>query len=174
MTGSADFRIVHLADAPDAASTLARWFVAEWKTWYGPGGAGDADADLAACESRDRLPLCLVALDAGGRVLGSAALKTDSAGSELGVGPWLAALLVGPEHRRRGVGSALIAAVEAEARRLGFPAVYISTDTAESLLRRHGWQPVGSTSTLRGPATVYRRRLGTGAAPCAVGSGTGV
>jgi GNAT superfamily N-acetyltransferase len=160
-----DLRIVHLVDAPEAAPVLARWFVDEWTPWYGPGGAGDADADLAACRSREALPICLVALDGEGAVLGTAALKDESVGSELGVGPWLAAILVGPEHRGRGVATALVAAIEAEARRLGLAAIYTSTDSAGNIMERRGWQAIGATDTLRGSATVYRRLIGDDAPP---------
>lgn len=158
----ARFRIVHLVDAPEAASTLARWFVAEWEHWYGPDGPGDAASDLAASRSRDELPLCLVAVSLEGRVLGTAALKTESIGSELGVGPWLAALLVGTPFRGKGIGTALVAAVEREARRLGFGALYTSTDSADGLLLRRGWQAFGTTRSLRGRVTVYRRPLPDG------------
>ncbi|MFQ5955865.1 MAG: GNAT family N-acetyltransferase [Kiloniellales bacterium] len=151
-----DPRIVHLTEAAEVTPTLVRWFIDAWTPWYGPDGEGDAEQDLAACHSRDSLPICLVALGPDGEPLGTAALKSESAGSELGVGPWLAALLVGPVHRGRGVGTALIAAIEAEARRLGFPAIYVSTNVAEGLFRRRGWQPFATTSSLWGPVTVYR------------------
>lgn len=96
-------RICLLADASFAIPVLSRWFVEEWTPWYGPGGNGDATADLQGCCHRDRLPLAVVALDDSDRVLGTAALKNESLGSELGYGPWLAAVLVGgisPERRR--------------------------------------------------------------------------
>ena len=151
-------RIVHLVDVPGVATTLAGWFIEEWRPWYGPDGPGDAERDLAACASRDALPFCLVALD-GDKPLGTAALKADSVGSELGFGPWLAAFLVETAHRRRGIGSALAAAIEAEAARLGFDAIFTSTDTAKGLLRRRGWQPCGTTQSLRGPVEIYRCAL---------------
>ena len=151
-----DIRIRRLVDTPAAAPVLAAWFAAEWAPWYGPEGPGDAAADLAACSSREALPICLVALGAADQVLGTAALKAESVGSELGVEPWLAALLVGADHRGRGVGTALIAAIEAEAWRLGFPALYTSTDSAEGLLLRRGWQAIGSSESLRGAVAVYR------------------
>ncbi|MCG8356777.1 MAG: GNAT family N-acetyltransferase [Kiloniellales bacterium] len=154
-------RIAHILDVPDAAPTLARWFVEEWQPWYGPDGPGDAERDLAACGGRDRLPLCLVALD-GETPLGTAALKADSVGSELGVGPWLSAFLVDEAHRRRGIGSALVAAIETEAARLGFPAIYTSTGSAAGLLQRRGWQPFGASQSLRGPVEVYRCELAGG------------
>ena len=161
MTMRNDLRIVHLLETPGVMPTLVAWFIAEWTPWYGPDGAGDAAADLAACDSRNALPICLVALGPDGELLGTAALKSESVGSELGVGPWLAAFLVGAAHRRQGVGTALVAAIETEARRLGFPAVYTSTDAAERLLQRLGWDAIGGTESLRGPIAVYRKDLST-------------
>ena len=123
-------RIVHLSDAPGASATLARWFEDEWAPWYGPEGPGDATRDLALCRHRDELPICLVALGAGSEVMGTAALKSESVGADQHPGPWLAAFLVGNEHRGQGVGSALVEAVEAEARRLGFVTVHTSVSGA--------------------------------------------
>jgi len=152
-------RIAHLVDVPEAAATLVRWFVEEWAPWYGPGGAGNAEEDLAACRSREALPICLVAVGEDGEILGTAALKSDSVGSELGVGPWLAAILVGKARRGQGIGSALVAAIEGEAARLGFDAIYTSTDAASAMVRRRGWQAFGATLSLRGPITVYRLEI---------------
>ncbi len=88
-----------------------------------------------------------------------AELKTVSVGSEHGAGPWLAAVLVVEEHRGKGVGTALVAAVEEEAARLGFESLYTSTDTAAGILERRGWCRVGVTESLRGQVAVYRRDL---------------
>ena len=149
-------RIVHLSDAPEATSTLERWFVEEWSPWYGPNGQGDAASDLAACGGPNELPICLVALGGDDEVLGTAALKSESVGSELGVGPWLAAVLVRKEHQGKGVGSALVKAIEEEAIRLGFDSIYTSTDTAMGILERRRWQVFGTTESIRGPLTIYR------------------
>ncbi|MDJ0947755.1 MAG: GNAT family N-acetyltransferase [Alphaproteobacteria bacterium] len=156
---TAALRIAHLVDVPETAPTLARWFVEEWEPWYGPDGAGDPEADLAACASRNALPICLVALAKDGNTLGTAALKTESVGSETGAGPWLAALLVGPQHRGLGIGTALVDAIEAEARRLGFPAIYCSADASAGILKRRGWQAIGTTESLRGTIAIFCRRL---------------
>ncbi len=153
-------RIVLLADRPDLIPTLTDWFAAEWEPYYGAGGPGDAGSDLRGCLNRDTLPVALVALDADDTLLGTAALKEESVGSELGVGPWLAAFLVAPEHRGRGVGTALVAAIEGEAARLGFAEIYTSTDTADGILKRRGWLPFGDTESLRGPLKIYRFSTG--------------
>ncbi len=156
MTSHQNIHIVHLLEAPELAPTLVRWFIEEWTPWYGPDGPGDAETDLAACRSRDELPICLVALNMDDEVLGTAALKSESVGSEFGVGPWLAAVLVGKDHQGKGVGTALVKAIEEEATRLGFDSIYTSTDTAEGILERRGWQAFGTTESIRGPVTIYR------------------
>ncbi len=154
-----NIHFVHLIDSPDAAPTLAKWFVEEWEPWYGTDGQGDAERDLAECCSKNDLPICLVALDRGGEVLGTAALKTESVGSELGVGPWLAAFLVGKGHRGKGVGTALVEAIEREAHRLGFDSIFTSASTAAGILVRRGWQAFGAAESLRGTTTVYRKQI---------------
>ena len=148
-----------LADLPSALPLLERWFVAEWYGYYGPDGPADARRDLTDCARAQGLPYAVVAVDEENRVLGTAALRTDSLGAELGIGPWLAALLVGPRHRRRGIGSALVAAIEGRARLLGCPALYTATDGAKHLIEKRGWTPIAATQGDRGPLTVYRLPL---------------
>ena len=156
MSAANRHRIGHLLDHPSLVPTLVTWFIEEWEPWYGAGGRGDAEADLTACSDRDSLPICLVALDPDHQLLGTVALRPTSVGSELGFSPWLAGLLVAPAHRGSGIGTALVYALEDEAARLGFNAIYTSTDTAENLVRRRGWVAVGSAPSLRGDTTVFR------------------
>ena len=82
------------------------------------------------------------------------ALRAESIDSHRHLTPWLAALLVAPEHRRRGIGTALIAAIEDEARRLGHGRLYVGTDEA-GLVERRGWRAFDEGSTLRGTTKVY-------------------
>ena len=151
--------IIDLREAAHLSATLERWFIAEWEPWYGPSGVGDAAADLAACCNNDALPVCLVAVDAQGKAVGTATLKPDSVGSELGVGPWLAAVLVPVEYQGGGIGTALVAAIETIAGQLGFESIFSSTDSAAGILTRSGWRAYGATTSLRGPLSVFRRDL---------------
>ncbi len=155
-------KMLLLADAPYTIPTLSRWFVEEWVPWYGPGGQGDAEADLLACCNHDRLPLAVVALDDNDQALGTAALKPRSLGSELGYGPWLAAVLVGRPFRRQGIVNALISGIESQARRLGLERIYVSTDSAVSLVTRRGWMPTGDdVESLRGRVSIFSLDLNT-------------
>jgi len=51
--------------------------------------------------------------------------------------PWLAGVFVAPEHRRRGIGAALVERVVQEARALEIPRLYIPGDG--TLYVRLGW-----------------------------------
>ncbi len=154
-----NLRIVHLVEAPETVPTLAQWFVEEWAPYYGPDGPGVAEDDLLACCNRDEIPIALVALDDECNVVGTAALKPESVGSDPDQGPWLAAFLVSTDHRAEGVGTVLVEAIEKEALRLGFQTIYTSADAAEDIYRRRGWKALKEVSSLRGPITVYRRDL---------------
>lgn len=151
-----DIHIVQLADVTDKIAELADLFVAEWEPYYGESGPGSAVDDLTECCNRNELPIALVALNADNELLGTAALKQDSVGSKPGQRPWLAALVVHPPHRGDGIGTLLVAAIEAEADRLGFGTLYTSTDAADAIMKKRGWLPLDTVTSLRGPMTVYR------------------
>jgi len=136
MTGVA---IEHLANRQDLLPTIQEWFESEWPMYYGPGGRGSAQRDLLAYSNLASLPLGLVAF-LGGQACGFAALKSEPFPSHPHLMPWAGAAFVRPSLRRRGIGHALLLALEAEARSLGYSRIYCATATAVSLLQHCGWQ----------------------------------
>ena len=154
-----DIKTLHLFERPEFTSTLVHWFMDEWEPYYGRTGPGNAKKDLEACAGLDTLPICLIALDERDRLLGTIALKETSVGSELDVGPWLAALLVDLQYQGRGVGPVLIEAIASEAARLGFKKIYTSGQPDDAVFQSQGWSPYGETESLRGPLIVYERVL---------------
>jgi ribosomal protein S18 acetylase RimI-like enzyme len=87
----------------------------------------------------------IVARD-GGQIVGTVQLLHDMPPNQPHRGE-VAKLLVHPAARRRGIATALMAAVEAEARGLGRSLLTLDTrtgDPAEALYRRLGWNVVGS------------------------------
>lgn len=135
---NATIRIARLAAHPEALPLLAAWFKAEWPAWYGPGGPGNAEHDLADFANGTGLPLGVVAFR-GDVLCGVAALKASSIASHAHLSPWAAAGLVEPSLRQQGIGAVLLAALEVEAAALGHPFIYCGTSTAASLLERSGW-----------------------------------
>lgn len=138
-TLASDLRVMPLGAAPRAVPALAGLMRAVWPGWYGPGGQGDAEADLRA-RMGGGLPLGWVALRAGAAV-GTVALAETSHGARPGEGPWLIGLAVSAAQRRQGIASRLVAAVEAHAR----APILTTTQTAAGLLARRGWTDLRET-----------------------------
>lgn len=148
--------IVPLREQPDGIPFFARCFEQEWPAWYGPGGQGNAAADLTAfANPAGELPVGVVARAAGGAWVGVAALKAVSIPEFAHLGPWAAAGYVAPGLRRQGIGAALLDGLLAEARRLGFAAVYCATATAGSLLERQRWRLLERRGHDGNPIAIY-------------------
>lgn len=154
-------RVELLADHPEALPILKEWFEQEWAPYYGPDGPGDASKDLRDSCNRDALPIAMVAIS-GDKVCGTAALKAQSVSTHKHLTPWLAALLVGPEFRRRGIAERLIAAVEEKAQQFGFHCIYVGTGegsgTPENALRKRGWEFVEKGSYFVSEVSIFQRR----------------
>ena len=142
-----------LVDHPGVIDRLVRWCEREWEPYYGEQGPGDARADLESRCNRTRLPIGFVAVD-DDQLLGTAALDNDAA---TGKTPSVVGLLVAPDHRRRGIASALLGYAEDLARSLGHDELFMNTTLLSELLRREGWQERGTAEFLnaqRGKAYV--------------------
>jgi len=155
-------RIELLADHIGLVPRLQQWFEREWSPYYGPDGPGNALEDLRACCNRDQLPLALIALYEA-ELCGTAALKHESVSTHQHLTPWLAALLVAPAFRRRGVAERLIGAIEERARRLGFERLHVGSGkgsgTPKSALIARGWELVERAPYFIGEVSIFRKQL---------------
>ena len=151
--------LVYLADAPDLVPALAQAFAAEWPEYYGPGGPGDATANLTESCNRDRLPIAVAAV-VDGRAVGTAAMKESSMATHPHLRPWLAAIWVDPAQRGAGIGGALVKRIEHEAIRLGFSQIHCGSEPESKMLLRRGWKIIsGGAPTLRDPVAIFRKEL---------------
>ena len=82
---------------------------------------------LRDADNPDRIPLSLLAL-VDGQPAGTVNLIHNDDKTRPHLHPWLAALVVVPERRGQGIGSALVRALLQEARRLGCDELYLGTD----------------------------------------------
>jgi predicted N-acetyltransferase YhbS len=151
-----------LADHQEALPCLREWFEREWAPYYGPDGPGDATTDLRESCNREELPIAVVAI-LGGEIVGTAALKAESVSTHKHLTPWLAALLVRPEFRRRGIAERLIAEIEKKAQELGFHSIYVGTGegsgTPESPLRKRGWEFVEKGPYFVSEVSIFKKAL---------------
>ena len=155
---SIEVRISRLLAHPEALPLVAEWFRAEWPGWYGVGGAGDVDNDLQSFSNEGSLPVGIIAF-ANDVPCGVAALKAESIPSHAHLGPWAAAGFVLPALRGQGIGAKLLAALEVQAKALGFPSIYCGTATANSLLRRAEWHVIDRVHLHGKEVSVYERAL---------------
>jgi GNAT superfamily N-acetyltransferase len=148
-----------LARHKEVLPTLTEWMHAEWSSWYGPDGPGDAMGDLERyAASGTRLPVGLVAFR-DGELVGLCALKDDVLPPVPSLGPWAGAGLVAPGFRGQGIGASLLRATVDLARSLGFAHIYCATATSHTLMAREGWDAVQSVELHGTPVVIYRKEL---------------
>ena len=124
-----DLTIAHLFDHPGHRGLVASWiYEAFWRERPESGfTAATLDGYLRDAGDRDTIPLSRLAL-VDGIPAGTVNLIENDDSTRTHLRPWLAALVVVPEFRHRGVGSTLVRALKADAARLGLTALYLGTD----------------------------------------------
>ncbi|MGO4741116.1 GNAT family N-acetyltransferase [Bosea sp. 2KB_26] len=115
-----------------------------WKAWWRDEGYALEQIDDRVRQSLgpEAIPAALVAA-VGEQFLGTVSLIDSDMDERPGYSPWVAALWVDPEHRRRGIGAALVQAAAARAFEAGFPTVYLcaTPDNAPFYLPL-GWRQI--------------------------------
>lgn len=97
--------------------------------------------ELRALIERDDFETALVALT-DGQPVGSILLVRHELEPAHDLTPWLAGLVVAEGYRQRGIGSALVSALEGRARLLGVEALHLYTWEARDFYARLGWKEV--------------------------------
>ena len=137
-------RIEYLADHPSLIPTLARWHQDQW-SYLSPGRTMEQRvATLQAHLRPAQIPTSFVALS-GDTLLGGAGLIAHDMDTRMDLSPWLACVYVTPEHRRRGIGTALVQRVVHEARALDVDTLYLFTPDKEEFYARLGWSVIERT-----------------------------
>jgi N-acetylglutamate synthase-like GNAT family acetyltransferase len=149
--------IEYLADHPEALATLVQWQHEEWGHLRGGETLEQRRARLARSMNRDRIPLTVVALEAG-EVLGSASLIEHDMETRMDLTPWLASVFVGKQYRRRGVGAELIRRIMAEAGKLKVSLLYLYTVHSERLYASLGWTVAERTNYREQPVVIMTYR----------------
>jgi GNAT superfamily N-acetyltransferase len=151
-------RIGRLCDHPDAVDPLAAAYEREWPEWYGPGNGHSARADLLQRMNSDRLPMALLALDAG-EPRGTLAVADGAIRTDLRFSPAVIGLWVCPQHRRRGIATQLLHAASREVRLLGHSSLYAATASVAPLFADRGWTPVAADDWDGQAIRIFRRDL---------------
>jgi predicted N-acetyltransferase YhbS len=155
-------KIDYLADHPAFIPTLSRWFLREWRDFYGDKTWEGVAETFYRRLNRGALPLALVASE-GERPLGTVSLLEESVGTHKHLAPWLGGLYVCEGERRRGIGTRLIEAGVGEAGRLGAGQLFVGIRRAEEYYSGLGWEVVERTTLYGEGVTIMRLDLSRGA-----------
>lgn len=139
-------QIGYLADHPAFISTLARWHHAQWSYLSPDSTVEHRIARLQAHLGKEQIPTTFVAYDTAAdgteTAIGSASLIAQDMDTHPELSPWLASVYVATEHRRQGIGSALVRRVAQEAAKLGVDKLYLFTPDQDHFYARLGWQEI--------------------------------
>ncbi len=141
LTTTAQPQIEQLAARPELIPIVATWIYNEWWTTVPGASVETLTARLQSHLVHDQIPLTLVA-SLGDRPVGTATLLGHDVGTDEWpeLSPWLAAVYVVPEYRRRGVGGALVNAAVERATALRVGVLYLLTSAREGFYAHLGWQ----------------------------------
>ena len=153
--------IAYLADHEGAIGEIARWFYGEWSYLYPEKTMDDVKNGVAERTNRDRVPMALVAFE-GAILAGTVCLKTHDMDTRLDLSPWLAGLYVAGPRRGRGIGTALVKAVEQEATALGIRKLYLYTPSAEVFYLKMGWLTREATEYHGTKVTIMEKEMHCG------------
>ncbi len=140
----ASVTIEYLADRREFIPNVARWHHMEWGHLRPGETVEDRTLRVERSCGHCAIPTTFVAL-ADDQLLGAASLVEHDIDIRPKLSPWLSGVFVVPEHRRRGVGGALVERVVQEARALGTSRLYLYTPGSGALYFRLGWSVVEQT-----------------------------
>jgi GNAT superfamily N-acetyltransferase len=132
-------RISYLIDHPEYVPQLAQWLFEQWDSILGEKTPETRTRKLQAHMNRDELPIAWVA-HTDGQLVGTAALRVHDLEGREDLTPWLGGVFVGSDFRRRGIGAALCATVEAAALSRGIQTLYLFTLDKQAWYSRLGWK----------------------------------
>jgi len=150
--------ITDLKHAPHLIPTLARWHHAEWAALNPGQSLEQRIARMARYLNDDALPRMVVWMD-GEQPLGTAALVQNDMDTRPQQSPWLAAVYVREDCRRRGIAEALIAHIVTLARDAGHPELFLFTPSQAPYYGRRGWQTLAVEDYRGQSVTVMRQAL---------------
>lgn len=158
--------LTYLSRRPDLIDRVAAWQYGEWGFLDPEDTPGERRKKLEGHLHEGGLPLTLLAVEAegasghGGELLGSADLVHHDLPDRPDLTPWLSCVYVAPEHRGRGIGSALARRAVEEAGRLGAPSLYLCTWERESLYRKLGWATLERFTSRGAVCVIMEKKVG--------------
>jgi N-acetylglutamate synthase-like GNAT family acetyltransferase len=132
-------KAVNLKLAPDSIDIIAQWQHDEW-SMVSPKTLQDRKDRLRSHLSEDLVPSTYILID--NDIIGSAAIIVSDMLTRPDLTPWLASVVVSPQHRGKGAGGKLVLHVMEKAAEAGIKELYLYTPDQENFYKKLGWQTV--------------------------------
>ena len=156
-------KIDYLAEHPTFIPTLSKWFLREWRDFYGDKTWEDVAETFYRRLNKGAVPMALVAFE-GERPSGTVSLLAESISTRKHLTPWLGGLYVREEERGHGLGRQLIEAAVGEASKLGIEQLFIGLRKAEGYYLKLGWEVVERMNYYGAEITIMQLNLRRGEA----------
>jgi len=150
--------ITYLAEHKEAIPTLAQWFYQEWGYLHTGWTVHDVERLIGERTNTAKIPVALVAVQ-GRDLLGTVCLKTHDMNTRTDLTPWLAGLYVAESWRRKGVGAALVSAIEKQAQAFQLETLYLYTPESEGFYSRLAWRVNERTEYYGYPVTIMEKKI---------------
>ncbi|MBN1892296.1 MAG: GNAT family N-acetyltransferase, partial [Clostridiales bacterium] len=148
--------IAYLADHPEHIPTCASWIYGQWGSQSG-GTYEGALRKFTEGANKKEIPITFIAFN-DQKPAGTVSLwATDASITDLT--PWMAAVFVHPFHRDQKIAMAMIDRLIDEARCLDYPEIYLSTESAQGLYAKFGWEEFGTHESPYGRASLMKKVL---------------
>ena len=151
-------RFRYLVECPEHIPQLAQWLFAQWDYILQEKTLEARIKKLETHLNRDQLPIAWIA-EGNGELLGTAALRVHDLEGREDLAPWLGGVFVGAQFRRQGIGAALCATVEDEARSRGVRTLYLFTLDKQAWYSRMGWTLFAPCIWHERPGDIMGKRL---------------
>ncbi|MDQ2786979.1 MAG: GNAT family N-acetyltransferase [Chloroflexota bacterium] len=159
-TSSGPVAIQLLADNEQLVTAIGELRWREWSHAPEPEGL-DWWINVTAREAgRDRLPITWVAIDERGGALGAVGIGEFDIEERRNRSPWVLGMIVRPDRRGMGIGSLLLAHLEAWARTHGYSQVWVANEgLAIGFYRKCGWELSETVERASGEAVLVLTKL---------------
>jgi GNAT superfamily N-acetyltransferase len=136
--------IEYLPNDAETIRLVAGWFYGEWGH-LDPGSSLETAIQRFSGRAGARGIPCTMVARENGLPVGTASLVAEGMKKRPDLTPWLGAVYVLPNWRRRGLGAALCRRMVQEAHAFGFHRVYLYTSDAQHFYRNLGWEEMEQT-----------------------------
>ncbi len=149
-----DYTIIRIYDYSEGIDKAIAYYHSKWGR---EGNFNFIEDAIKNCNYKD-IPQFFVAV-IGIEIVGCCGLIANDYISRHDLYPWLCGVFVEEAHRKQGLAGKLLAYAEQEAKRVGYKALYLSTDHI-SFYERYNWEYIGIAYQPDGDeARIYKKKL---------------